>query len=59
MCICDDKEEYDLWCLGICQTMRVIFGLPQTVVFAFTQVTDTAQITCDEKLKLQFWVLCR
>ena len=54
MCIYDDKEEYDLWCLGICQTMRVIFVLPQTVVFAFTQVPETAQITCDEKLKLQF-----
>ena len=51
MCIYDDKVEYDLWCLGICQTMRVIFVFPQTVVFAFTQVPETAQITCDKKLQ--------
>ena len=51
MCIYDDKEEYDLWCLGICQTMRVIFVFPQTVVFAFTQVPETAQISCDKKLQ--------
>ena len=52
MCIYDDKEEYDLWCLGICQAcVCIIFVLPQTVVFALTQVPETAQITCDKKLQ--------